>query len=132
MTELDLDALEAELALWEDITEGERYSGYEVSPSDYRALIAKAREVERLTAAYEAHDAVVKERDELRRTLNFNTPTLNFETRQREAFNLLCRIANHDWLDDPTELRRALDGFVEEARALSIDSRRDMSRTGYV
>jgi hypothetical protein len=83
-----------------------------------------------LAARDEQFAALKAERDALRRSLNFNTPTTNFERRQREAFNLLCRIANHDWLDDPTELRRALDGYVEEARAFSIDLRRDMSESG--
>ena len=82
-------------------------------------------------AADECADAleiVAAERDNLRQTIQYSSTTLNFERRHREAFNLLCRIAAHDWPDNPTELRRALYGFVEEARDLSIDPKRDVTR----
>jgi hypothetical protein len=61
-----------------------------------------------------------KERDGLRAALQITTPTARFEGRVGVAWTLLARIARHDWLDDPTEVRRALDGFVEEARDLTI------------
>lgn len=58
----------------------------------------------------------VEERDELRFALSLTTPTINQSRRQQD---LLRRIAEHDWLDDPTELRRALDRYVEEAQEIT-------------
>ena len=65
--------------------------------------------------------AAEKERDGLRAALQITTPTARFEGRIGVAWTLLARIARHDWLDDPTEVRRTLDGFVEEARDLTIN-----------
>jgi hypothetical protein len=64
---------------------------------------------------------VKAERDGLRQALQFSAPTSRFERQIRAAWNLLCRFGSYDWLDDPTVLRRALDGFVEEARDMTLD-----------
>ena len=62
---------------------------------------------------------------DLRRSLSLDSPTLRFGWNINKAWSLLVRIAQHDWLDDPAVMRSALDDYVNEARALTLDPKVD-------
>lgn len=114
-------------------SDNERASDMLMSCADFFAATLAKADDRAWTAlmTYRPDDTVAKAVEvektinSLRRALQLTTPTIKFELKIREAWNLLCRFAHYDWLDEPTELRRALDLFVEEARELTLQPGRD-------